>query len=519
VNAAISDFRRLYEAWRLKQQVSPATHEASTEALRRLEANLLQASKDIGDQLESLTRLKRDVFELREQVAQEKENRDGIKKRIEAQDRLSRVPGRVQVLEPASKRGLPSSDSRPGLAAMGAAAGLGAAFGLVLLVGLCDRRLRGPDDARARAGGDARPILGVLPHFPDDLTDPVQVEQAAHCVHGIRTSLQLWYGWLRKPVYAVTGARAGTGKTTLALALGMSFAAARNRTLLIDFDLVGGGLTRRTAAVKRRRIGQLLRRSGAVNLPQLKEGLRTAAASGSRLGESLVRLGHLADTDLAETLARQNRDALGVLDVLDGEPLARCIARTEVANLSILPVGLARPHQVGTVAPQGIQHLVDVARAAYDVVLIDTGPIPGSLEGAAVAAAADAVLVTVSRGDRRDTLSACMRHLQSVGARVAGVVFNRATARQVGTASHGSPQNATGSSASSGSLVEDHNGNDEAGAAAPGSATATATATATVKASTDAHESWHERFGPFGRAVARSAGQAPCADRRRREGR
>jgi len=63
------------------------------------------------------------------------------------------------------------------------------------------------------------------------------------------------------------------------------------------------------------------------------------------------------------------------------------------------------------------------------VVLIDTGPILGSIEASLVTAAADAVILTVARGQQRPMVERSLGHLAAIGARFAGVVFNRAQAR------------------------------------------------------------------------------------------
>jgi hypothetical protein len=46
-----------------------------------------------------------------------------------------------------------------------------------------------------------------------------------------------------------------------------------------------------------------------------------------------------------------------------------------------------------------------------------------------VAAASDAVILCVSRGQQRPLVEKALQHLQQIGARFAGVVFNRAQAR------------------------------------------------------------------------------------------
>src|SRR5205085_10861573 len=137
-------------------------------------------------------------------------------------------------------------DRRPIFAAIGFMGGAGLPIGLLLLFGLFDTRYRYSDETAASGqtmGGLT--LLGILPNLPDRLSDPEQAAIAAHCVHQIRTMLQINTGLEDRRVFAVTSASPGDGKTSLTLALGLSFAASGSRTLLIDCDLVGAGLTAR----------------------------------------------------------------------------------------------------------------------------------------------------------------------------------------------------------------------------------------------------------------------------------
>jgi len=59
-------------------------------------------------------------------------------------------------------------------------------------------------------------------------------------------------------------------------------------------------------------------------------------------------------------------------------------------------------------------------------VLIDTGPVPGSLEASVVASQVDEVILTVARGEQRTLAEKSANHLSALGARIAGIVFNRA---------------------------------------------------------------------------------------------
>jgi Mrp family chromosome partitioning ATPase len=78
-----------------------------------------------------------------------------------------------------------------------------------------------------------------------------------------------------------------------------------------------------------------------------------------------------------------------------------------------------------------LQGILAEARASFDVVLVDTGPILGSLEAAMVAAQSDAVVLTVSRGVPQALVKRSLDRLVEVGAYVVGMVLNRAAAREV----------------------------------------------------------------------------------------
>lgn len=337
----------------LKQQVARLTEHKNTSAElafaignRRVEIQQLQGEiKDIEQKLDDANRL---FEQLNVQLA---------------------MSGRIDPLSMGDRPHSPAVDNRRKLAALGFLGGSSLPFVVLMLVGLADKRYRYSDETNTDLSGV--PLLGILPNLPDLLTDPQQAAVAAHCVHQIRTLLQVGVRTQDRHVYAVTSAAPGDGKTSLTLALGLSFAASGSRTLLIDCDLVGGSLTRRLG----------------VNTP---EGMLEAMASRSPL--DFVR-----DTD--------------------------------VADLSILPVGSATMLHAGSFSPAGLRRLIGEARKAFDIVLIDTGPILGSIEAPPVAATADAVILCVSRGQQRPAVERSMHHLLAIGAKLAGLVFNRAEAR------------------------------------------------------------------------------------------
>jgi len=270
------------------------------------------------------------------------------------------------------------------------------------------------------------PMLGILPNLPDDLSDPEQAALTAHFVHQIRTLLQIWEGSNDKQAFSITSPVSGTGKTSLTLALGVSFAAADSKTLLIDCDIIGGGLTARANAIVKRKIGKILQKEGVITAKQLDEALKVASGKRARLGEILMELGYVTENDVNSALVQQQKASVGLLDVIGGESLDECVAETGIPNLWVLPLGSAKAQHASKLSPLAMRRVVQECRKRFDTILIDTGPVPGSLEASVVAAQVDGVILCVSRGEQRPLAEKSVDHLLSIGAKVAGVVFNRA---------------------------------------------------------------------------------------------
>ena len=265
-----------------------------------------------------------------------------------------------------------AQDKRTTMAAFGFIVGAGLPLLGFAMWGLLDRKYRYSDETNASSITRGIPLLGILPNLPDRLSDPSQASVAAHCVHQIRTMLQLNAVNAEGPtVLSVTSATSGDGKTSLSLALGLSFAASGSRTLLIDSDLIGGGLS-------------------------------------NRLG---IREPH----GISEAIVARN-------------PM-EFVRDTDVQDLSILPVGVNGPQNASAFSPNAVRRLIGEMRKHYDLILIDTGPVLGSIEATPVVASSDAVILTASRGQNRDLVEKAIMQLRNAGARIAGFVFNRANAK------------------------------------------------------------------------------------------
>lgn len=257
-----------------------------------------------------------------------------------------------------------NADPRKKFAVLGLIAGAGFPVGLLFLFGLVDRRYRYADQADSESG--AR-LLGILPDLPtNNADDPETTSAAVHAVHHIRSKLQI--GGLGHQVYMVTSPTSGDGKTSLALSLAVSFTASGATVLLIDFDLIGHGLTNQLDASCARGIGQ-----------------------------------RLVQADLTDA-----------------------VIPTEVPGLSLIAAGSDDASCASRVSRKAFAELLTAMRSRFDTIIIDTGPILGSLEANLAASLVDAVVVVVRRGQQGSYMQEATQHLRQMGARLAGVVFNRA---------------------------------------------------------------------------------------------
>jgi polysaccharide biosynthesis transport protein len=278
--------------------------------------------------------------------------------------------GRISVLQRGDLPPAPSKDRRIPLAVFGTLGGAGLGVGVVVLLTLLRGGYRYIDELE-RAEGSAA-VLGTVPDLNAGGADHASL--AALSIHHLRNMLQM-----NAPrtdggvVYSVSSALAGDGKTSLALSLAMSFAAMGNRTVLIDADLVGRGLSRQL---------------GLSSAPGLCQALKATTLNGE-------------------------------------------VHATRLANLWAIPVGhgdgeAAGPIQPEHIAQSDLRRVLDLARQDFDTVIIDTGPILGSLEANLIAPLSDRVVLVVSRGQPGKLVRSAIDRLSRLGATCGGLIFNRA---------------------------------------------------------------------------------------------
>ena len=320
-------------------------------------------------QMKDLAALNANILRCRQQIARDQEAIASANTRIQQLQDENNLANNVKVVSSGGPAE-PAANRRTFAAAAGFFFGGLIPLGAVMLYGLTDGRFRYSDDT-AHADLQGVTLLGILPNLPDRLSDPQQAGVAAHCVHQIRTMLQINRSNDEPQVLAVTSAAPGDGKTSLTLALGLSYAACGARTLLIDCDLVAAGLSHRLN----------------VKSPE------------------------------------------GVLEAVANRALLEYVRTTDIADVAILPVGTTHAHHASTLSPVALRRLLSEAKKQFDIILVDTGPILGSIEASLVCAAADRTILAVARGQQRPLVERSIGHLNAIGSRLAGVVFNRAQTR------------------------------------------------------------------------------------------
>jgi capsular exopolysaccharide synthesis family protein len=273
---------------------------------------------------------------------------------------------------------IPSRDKRAVFALAGMGLGMSLPVGILILLGIVHPKIRSSSEAEDDVTSRI-PLLGVLPALSRP-ADPETQAGTAHCIHQMRVMLEVGLPRDRHPAFLLTSAAPGEGKTGLTAALGLSYAMSGSRTLVIDADLIGRGLTNGFDA------------EGCV-------GLYEALAAGT-----------------IEGFARE----------------------TTTRGLWILPAGRADAAGASRVSLPPMRRILDEARQFFDIVLIDSGPILGSVEAAVVAQDVEGVILIVARGQQVPLVRRALAQLRAVEARVAGMVFNRADAKEFSRAGYAS---------------------------------------------------------------------------------
>ncbi|MEM9414121.1 MAG: Wzz/FepE/Etk N-terminal domain-containing protein [Planctomycetota bacterium] len=261
------------------------------------------------------------------------------------------------------------------------------------------------------------PLLGAVPELStgDRLTTP-NFTSTASSIHQIRAVLQVQAHAQGTQSYAFTSPRRGAGKTSVAIGVASSLAVAGTRTLVVDCDLAGRivrGQTGRPA------------NPGHID-PFGPIDRQIGSPQNQSLDDIAVGQGYIKDDTQRTPVASQAQPKVGIVGMLEGRPLDQCAVKATVDGLWLLPASEAETHHIGQMSDAFIRNLLDQARDQFDLVLFDTGPVPGSVEALLVTSQVDGVIVVVPQGESGKALDRTVSYLKVVSAKVIGTVFNHA---------------------------------------------------------------------------------------------
>jgi receptor protein-tyrosine kinase len=288
--------------------------------------------------------------------------------------------GSVALVTPAQTPVSPSSPKPAQDALLGLAAGLALGLGAAFLRDSLDDKLASKEAAE-HAGG--APVLAMTPMVPSwRRQQPLVVvvaeprSPAAESYRSLRTSLQFvrQEGQLRSIV--VTSPGADEGKTATLANLGVVFAQAGERVVLVSCDL------------RRPRIGAFF---------------------------------ELDETD-------------GLTSVLIGERTLEQVLLPVPGHdwLSLLPAGPVPPNPAELLDGAGTRDILADLRKRFDLVLIDSPPVLPVTDAAILSRHADATLMLAAAGQTRPgDLHRAVEKLDQVGTKILGLVLNKVT-RQTG---------------------------------------------------------------------------------------
>lgn len=276
----------------------------------------------------------------------------------------------ARILDHAAVPRAPFRDSAPRVIALALVASLGLGLIAAVLLDRFDPRFRYPNQVLRELG---LPILGVLPHVD---AAPRGVRALANAgaapliesLRGIRMSLLTLAAEVPSLTLAISSPGSGDGKSFISAHLGVAFAEAGFRTLLIDGDI---------------RCGRQHQRFGVDRRPGLCDVLRGEVA----LEDALHGTGH--------------------------------------AGLTLLTSGVRARLGPELLAGPGMGSMMADLRERFDVILCDTPPLSAGVDPFVLAALAGRLLLVVRTGiSHREMMAAKLTVLHRMPVELVGVVMN-----------------------------------------------------------------------------------------------
>lgn len=291
--------------------------------------------------------------------------------------------------EPVSPR--PARD-----ATLGAFVGLLFSLGVAFLREHFDDRLRTVTDVERTLG---LPILAELPYDQSAAMENAVATIArpqssfGEAIRSLRTSIQ--YLAVDEPVRSVviTSAVPGEGKSLVSANLAAACAQSGSRTILVGADLRRPGLSRLFGVARE-----------VAGLTNVVANISDNGKSGPREEQSDGFPDNFADAGRLGTFMKR-----------------------PVQHLAFLPPGPTPPNPAELLGSQRMNEVLQTFQAQSDIVVIDTPPLLPVTDAAVLAAQADGVILVLAVNEsRRDAAKRAKAILDGTGARVLGVVVNKA---------------------------------------------------------------------------------------------
>jgi succinoglycan biosynthesis transport protein ExoP len=280
-------------------------------------------------------------------------------------------PVEINTVRSATPPITPSSPNTTRNVALGLLLGLAAGFGLALLREVLDTKVRTEADVSQVTDTSVIATIGYDEGAPDEPLI-VQTSPQSHrseSFRRLRTNLQFLDIADRPQSIVVTSSLPGEGKSTTTVNLAITLADAGSRVILVDADL------------RRPSVAEYMGLEGEVGL-------------------TTVLIGRASVEDVVQPWGN--------------------------GNLHVLPSGQIPPNPSELLGSRSMANLLDQLTREYDVVLIDTPPLLPVTDAAILAKLTGGALVVVgSERLHRQQLEEAMGALETVGARVLGVVLNR----------------------------------------------------------------------------------------------
>jgi len=147
----------------------------------------------------------------------------------------------------------------------------------------------------------------------------------------------------------------------------------------------------------------------------------------------------LIDSDLRKPAFKAANDRIGLSKLLTtNDALSAHVVETQHQNLWLLPSGPLPPNPADLLSTGRIRKIINEARDAFDLVVIDGPPSLGLADAPLLAAAAGSALFVVESGKTRTRMAIeALNRLEATGTRILGATLTKSMESATGYGRYG----------------------------------------------------------------------------------